>query len=79
MPRLNRRGAARGAFQTMISILKFTAAAAVAAAFRSSASAFPYTQPQFGEPVLGDSPTKSKPTNGVPGHGKGVKKQKAKR
>jgi len=61
----------------MISILKFTAAAAVAAAFRSSASAFPYTQPQFGEPVLGDSPTKSKP--GVPGHGKGVKKQKAKR
>jgi hypothetical protein len=63
----------------MISLLRFTAAAAVAAAFKSSASAFPYTQPHFGQPVSGDSPTNSKPnpTIGVSARGKGGKKGKS--
>jgi len=54
----------------MISILRFAAAAAVAAAFKSSASSFPHTQPHFGQPVSGDNP------EGWPRRGaKGAKKQ----
>jgi hypothetical protein len=54
----------------MNSIIKLSLTAAFAVAFISTASAFPYTQPQYGKVVFGTSPTKS--TIAVSAHGKGV-------
>ena len=57
----------------MNSIIKLSLTAALAVAFISTASAFPYSQPHFGKVVFGTSPTKS--TIAVSAHGKGVSGQ----
>ena len=59
----------------MKNILKLSLAAALAAAFTTSASAFPYSQPHYGPVVLGNSPTKSHPTVAVYAQGRGVDRQ----
>jgi hypothetical protein len=61
----------------MKSIIKLSLTAAMAVAFISTASAFPYTQPQYGHVVMGTSPTKSTVyrTIAVSAHGQGVSAQ----
>ena len=65
-----RQRPAYGSNISMKNILKLSLAVALAAAFTSSVSAFPYTQPHFG-PVY----TEAAPTIAVSANGQGVSKQ----